>query len=73
MCVCNHAILYLKTPTGVGVVFHNCNPSYLGDGPRRIMVGVYLGKIMRSYLKNKIKKKRTWGYGSGGRDCQKKK
>jgi hypothetical protein len=36
------------------MVVHSCNPFYLTDGGRRILVGGKLGKSTRLYLKNKL-------------------
>jgi hypothetical protein len=36
---------------------HTCNPSCSGDKDRKIMVQGWLGKSMRTYLKNNPKQK----------------
>jgi hypothetical protein len=62
------------------MVMHTSNPSYLGGGDRKIMVGG-CGKSEKPYLKNKLKQKglETWlkSYSTGSefkpQCCQKKK
>jgi hypothetical protein len=51
---------YLKNK--LGMVFHNCNTSYLGGGFSGSWPKAGLGKSTRPYLKIKIKQ-RVWGMG----------
>jgi hypothetical protein len=48
---------YLKNKPDI--VLYACNPSYLGDGGRRITVGARAKLTARLYLKKKKKKKKT--------------
>jgi hypothetical protein len=58
----NTVILEVKTlKYELAVVVHSCNPSYLGDGGKRITGWkAKLAETVRLYLKNKMKNQKGW-------------